>query len=116
MKTHSETSLTANILKRSVDIEMDVIKKLQEVKPKPYYGFTQLSIGFHKIISFRTVKNKFAKKGEKQSKTLVVELQKEILFLPQYFSENLSEDEINALNECDESVYIYFGGRNEKTK
>lgn len=108
--------MSANILKRSVDIEMDVIKKLQEVKPKPYYGFTKLSIGFHKIISFRLVKNKFAKKGEKQSKSIVVELQNEILFLPQYFSENLSEDEINGLNECDESVYLYFGGKNEKTK
>lgn len=103
-------------MKRSVDIEMDVIKKLQEVNPKPYNGFAQLSIGFHKIISFRMVKNKFAKKGEKPSKTLVVELQKEILFLPQYFSENLSEDDINELNESDESVYLYFGGRTEKNK
>lgn len=95
---------------------MDVIKKLQEVKPKPYYGFTQLSIGFHKILSFRAVKNKFAKKGEKTSKSIVAELQKEILFLPQYIGDHLSEDDLNELNNCTESVFLYFGGRNEKTK
>lgn len=99
-----------------LDITMDIVKKLQEAKPKPYYGFAQLSLGFHEIISFRAVKNKFAKRGEKATKTIVAELQKEILFLPQYFSERLTEDDIDNLNSCDDKVYLYFEGQNEKTK
>lgn len=97
-------------------ITMDIVKKLQEAKPKPYYGFAQLSLGFHEIISFRAVKNKFAKKGDKPTKTIVAELQKEILFLPQYFSESLTEEDIDNLNTCEEKVYLYFEGQNPKTK
>lgn len=95
---------------------MDVVKKLEDAKPKPYYGFAQLAIGFHKIICFRITKNKFAKKGEKGTKTIVVEMEKEILFLPQYFSEKLTEDDVKELNECNEPIFLYFGGQTEKTK
>lgn len=94
---------------------MDIIKKIQEAKPKPYNGFSKLSLGFHEIFSFRTVKNKFAKRGEKGSKTIVAELEKEILFLPQYFSETISEEDIERLNTCNEKLFLYFKGQCERT-
>lgn len=96
---------------------MNALKKLEEVVPnKAYLGFTKLSIGYHKIISFRSTKNKFGKKGEK---SILVELDDQVLFLPQHFNMKINEDDIRELNssiEKNNSVYLHFGGRDEKTK
>lgn len=115
---------------------MSVFKKLQSVgTSKPYYGFTNLDIGYHRIICFRVVKNKFANNkddecagsgasssagsiSKREEKTVIVELKDQVLFLPQYFLSQLSDREMNELgvNELKEKMYLYFGGRREKTK
>lgn len=90
---------------------MNAFKKLQEVnQEKPYYGFSSLSIGYHKIVCFRTAKSKFTKTSN------MVELKKEVLYLPGYFTENWSEEELNELNSpiIGESLYLFFGGQREK--
>lgn len=90
---------------------MDVLKKLANTEfVKPYYGFTKLSHGYHKIESFRS-----SSKGN-YGKGVIVELKSEIIFLPQYLVEKLSEKDIEKLNACEESLYLYFGGRHEKKK
>lgn len=95
-----------------------ILKKLQA--GKPYYGFTKLDIGYHQICRFRLTKNKFAKESEEDSKTVLVELTKEVLFLPQYLSEQLSEKDIDELNSSIrsgvENMYLYFGGQRERSK
>lgn len=99
---------------------MDVLKKLEDTKPnKPYNGFTKLSIGIHQIMGVRFVKNKFGKKGDGSSKSILVELEDEVLFLPQYFTQKLSKEDVHDLNssiQSNENVYIFFGGKNESTK
>lgn len=96
---------------------MSALKKLEEVVPnKAYLGFAKLAIGYHKIISFRSTKNKFGKKGEK---SILVEIDDQVLFLPQHFSAKINEDDIRELNssiEKNETIYLHFGGRDEKTK
>lgn len=99
---------------------MSALKKLEEVTAnKAYLGFAKLVIGYHKFFCFRLVKSKFGKKGEK---SLLVELDDQVLFLPQNFSQKMGEDDIRELNENiekDKAMYIYFGGRggrDEKTK
>lgn len=97
---------------------MNALKKLESVQSnKPYHGFTKLEIGYHEIQSFRFVKNKFAKKGETSSKTILVELEDQVIFLPQYFTQSLNEKDLNELNSlinAGDFVYFYFGGKQEK--
>lgn len=99
---------------------MDVLKRLQEVKPnKPYNGFAKLCMGFHLITNFRFVKNKFGKKSDGSNKSILVELKDEVLFLPQYFCQNLSTEDIQELNssiESNKNVYLYFEGKQESNK
>lgn len=96
---------------------MNALKKLEEVVPnKAYLGFAKLAIGYHKILCFRSAKNKFGKKGEK---SILIELDDQVLFLPQHFSTKINDDDIRELNasiEKNSAVYVYFGGRDEKTK
>lgn len=96
---------------------MNALKKLESLKPnKPYYGFTKLAVGFHEVIVFRVVKNKFGKKGEGSNKTILVELADQVLFLPQYFWQRLNEDDIRELNteiEKNKKIYVYFGGKQD---
>lgn len=99
---------------------MDILKKLQNVKPnKPYRGFARLALGYHAIECFRIVKNKFGKKNDVSAKSILIELVDEVLFLPQHFTKILNEDAVQQLNSTidkGESVYIYFGGREEESK
>lgn len=99
---------------------MNVLKKLEDTKPnKPYNGFAKLCIGIHQIMSVRFVKNKFGKKGDGSSKSILVELEEEVLFLPQYFSQKLSKEDVHELNssiESNENVYLFFGGKSESNK
>lgn len=96
---------------------MSALKKLEEViANKVYQGFTKLALGYHKIFGFKLVKSKFGKKCEK---SLMAELEDQVLFLPSYFSQRIGEDDIRELNENiekDKAIYIYFGGREERTK
>lgn len=100
---------------------MNVLKKLEQVKPnKPYHGFAKLSIGYHQIQCFRSVKNKFGKKNDGSGKSILVELEDQIIFLPQYFWGKINgEDDIRELNSCidsGENIYLYFGGKQEQSR
>lgn len=93
---------------------MNVLKKLENESNKPYRGFTKLSKGCHEIVNFRVVKNKFGKKSDGSNKSILVELEDQVLFLPQYFNQKLNNDELNQLNEsiaANEKVYLFFGGQ-----
>lgn len=98
----------------------NAISKIQMVgTSKPYHGFSKLSKGYHEITRFRLVKSKYSKNSESDEsgsgKSILVELRREILFLPQYFMQNLTESDIIELNSADEVQYLYFGGeRNTK--
>lgn len=100
--------------------KMNALKKLEELKPnKPYHGFAKLSVGFHQIERFRIVKNKFFKKGDDSNKSILVELKDEVLFLPQYFWQKLNDEDICELNSSiniNDNVYLYFGGKDEKSE
>lgn len=128
---HSKLSVVFSLLKKTLHFifcsvqfslildfflkKMDVLKKLSEVKPnKPYHGFAKLDIGYHQIHCFRSVKNKFRKKNDGPVKSILIELEDEVLFLPQYFCEKINEDNIRELNSCiegGENIYLYFGGK-----
>lgn len=99
---------------------MNVLKKLEGLKPnKPYNGFANLTVGFHSVECFRTVKNKFGKKGDGSNKSILIELANEVLFLPQYFWQKLKEDDLHEMNTAignGEQIYLYFGGRQEKNE
>lgn len=99
---------------------MNALKKLEDLNPnKHYLGFTKLLIGFHNVLCFRVVKNKFGKKTDGSNKSILVELKNEVLFLPQYFWNKLNEDDIRELNsgiEVNNKVYLYFGGKHEESK
>lgn len=91
-----------------------VLKKLEE--NKPYHGFSKLNIGFHQIKLFRTVKNKFDKKDD--VKSILVELEDQVVFLPQYLRQKISDSDMSELNSCidnAEDMYLHFGGKNEST-
>lgn len=47
----------------------------------------------------------------------MIELDNEVLFLPQYFSQQINEADIDALNDHignGQQIYLHFGGKNEK--
>lgn len=100
---------------------MQALQKLQrgpEADPdqKPYHGFTNLRVGYYKIVGFRAVKNPHHKKSDKKSNpnTVIVELNKEIVFLPQYFASKLTAEDIDELNSnTGEDMFLYFGGKRE---
>lgn len=106
--------------KRISSVKMNALKKLKEVQPnKPYNGFAKLKIGYHEIVNFRAVKNKYGKKNEGSNQSILIELQDEVLFLPQYFWQKINNDDITELNSAigaGEKVYLFFGGRNDDTK
>lgn len=99
--------------------KMEALKKLATLKEnKPYHGFPKLAVGYHNILNLRTVKNKFSKKGE-PTKTILVELEKEFIFLPSYFWQKVNEKDMTDLNALIESgyntiIYLYFGGWQEE--
>lgn len=98
---------------------MEALKKLQQSTStgKPYRGFTKLPVGNHQILRFRTVKNKFGKKVGSTSKSILIELEDQVLFLPQYFWQKINEkdmDDLNALIESGEEIHLYFGGKQEE--
>lgn len=99
---------------------MNALKKLEDIQPsKPYNGFTKLGVGYYRIHSFRVTKNKFGKKGEGSNKSILIELDDQVLFLPQYFWYKINEDDIVELNQAildNAIIYLYFGGKHVETK
>lgn len=94
-------------------VKMSVFEKLQKVgQEKPYNGFKKLTIGYHKILRFRVVSSKFA------TSSVLVELKKEVIFLPNYFTYDLTEEELKELTSpiVDECYYLYFGGERKREK
>lgn len=95
---------------------MSAFDKLKEnSESKPYNGFNKLTLGFHEIHCFRLVANKFAPKDVNE-KTLLVELANEVLFLPQHFAKNFTEEDIININSDSEMKFLFFGGRREHNK
>lgn len=89
---------------------MNVLKKLnQRDSDKPYHGLPKLSLGYHEIVNFRQSYGKYGK-------SVIAELKREIIFLPQYIVEKLDGKDIDELNESDETLYLFFGGRHKKNK
>lgn len=99
---------------------MNALRKLREVQPnKPYHGFARLNEGYHKVASFRIVKNKFGKKADGSGKSILVELADEVLFLPQYFLQTINEDDVKELNAAigsGNTIYLFFGGRIDQNR
>lgn len=94
---------------------MSSFAKISKIgESKPYYGIAKLPLGFYPIESFRLVKNKYSK--DESEKSLLVELKSEVLFLPKYFSSELSEKDVENLNTDGEVKFLYFGGRRVKNK
>lgn len=79
---------------------MSFLKKLLSKNNKPYFGFNKLNKGYHEIVKFRVVSNKYAKKGDACKKSILIELEKEVLFLPSYFRAKFSDVEIEEFNSC----------------
>lgn len=85
---------------------MNVLKKLnQPLSSKPYNGFKNLDIGYHKIMCFRE------SVGKAYGRSVIVELKDEIVFMPAYLADKLDADDISDLNNCEETMYLYFGGK-----
>lgn len=90
--------------------KMNVLKKLNLAESsKPYYGLSELSLGYHKISCFRISNGKFGR-------SVIAELKREIIFLPQYLTEKLEDKDVDELNSCEETVFLFFGGRHEKNR
>lgn len=100
---------------------MEALKKLQEATlstGKPYRGFNNLPVGYHQVFRLRSVKNKFGKKASGTSKSILVELEDQVVFLPQYFWQKINEKDIENLNsfiDGGEEIYLYFGGKQEES-
>lgn len=87
---------------------MNVLKKLNQSEwAKPYNGLSTLTVGYHKVVGFRE------SIGKAYGKSIIAELKDEIIFLPQYIAEKLDAEDISDLNNCEESIYLYFGGKNK---
>lgn len=89
---------------------MNVLKKLSDkVSDKPYHGLPKLPRGYHDIVCFHETSGKYGK-------SVIAELQHELIYLPSYIVEKLSSDDIVDLNQCEENLYLFFGGRKKKNK
>lgn len=124
--TDSYHSVSENLINRFCALfnsvffvsKMSVLQKLADLSPnKPYFGFTKLTIGFHQIIHFKSVKNKFdQKKGDKATKSVLAELKDQVVFLPAYISQKLSESDLRELNatiKANGEIYLHFGGKHD---
>lgn len=84
---------------------------------KPYLGFEKLSHGNHEIVKFRLVRSTFCKLDPENKpiprKCLLVELEDQVLFLPEYISKEFEnrEDKVAELNEDGIKKFLFFGGR-----
>lgn len=91
-----------------------MLKKLNnkaESESKPYNGLPKLAIGNHKIVHLRESHGKFGR-------SVIVELQTEIIFLPSYISGKLNETDIDKLNDLNkkDQLFLFFGGKQKNKK
>ena len=92
------------------------LELLQGIKQysKPYKGYSKLPVGAYEVLSFRLVNNKNYDKRNHNSpkKTIIVEIDDQVLFLPDYFVLALKEDEkkVQELNTDGVRKYLFFGG------
>lgn len=100
--------------------EMDLLRKKVYNDSKPYHGFKNLLIGNYKIVRFRMVMNRYYRPGSENpglKKTLLVELEDQILFLPEYITAKFSgnKEEILQLNEDnkDKKLFLCFNGKRD---
>lgn len=99
---------------------LDILKSVG-AHGKNYLGFKHLSIGYHKIIRFRLVKNKMMRQDSTKPalpRVLLVELEDQVLYLPEYFAEKFNDDstKIDELNNDGIVKYLFFGGQREHNK
>lgn len=90
------------------------INKFQE-SCKPYIGFDKLNIGYYKIEKFRLVNNQYfdcRKPDSGPEKTLLVELEDQVLFMPSAISKLFAgkEEKIDELNKSDRQLFLFYGG------
>lgn len=83
---------------------------------KPYFGFSRLALGHHSVVGFRIVKNKLYRADSEKPglpKTLLVELEDQVLFMPDYISKVFIDDEqkVAELNSDNIKKVLFFGGR-----
>lgn len=89
---------------------MNALKKLKSDNfEKQYHGFPNLEHGYHEVFSFRESHGRYGR-------GVVAELKDEIIFLPQYMVEKIDEEDIRELNDSDEKLHLFFGGRHAKKK
>lgn len=89
---------------------MDVLKKLNSpINDKPYHGLPKLELGYHQVYAFRESTGRYGR-------GIIAELKDEIIFLPQFMVERLDEEDIRALNDSDEKLFLFFGGRHPTKK
>lgn len=84
---------------------MNVLKKLKQTD-KPYFGLPKLSLGYHKVIGFSVSEGIYGR-------SVIAELEDEIIFLPRNLSDKLNNEDIVELNKSEVSVYLFFGGKHE---
>lgn len=91
-------------------------KCVQKVN-KPYYGFKQLAEGYHEIVAFKLVKNKYHKTERgAESRALMVELVDQVLFLPQWMSRDFIKHpkKVDKLNNDGKMLLCFNGMHPEK--
>lgn len=96
-----------------------ILKSCGQQAGKPYKGFPNLSIGNHKIVKFKLVRNVYHEQSEGSSKRVIlIELEDQILFLPQYFAVKFNNDakKVDELNNDGIVKYLYFGGKRPSGK
>lgn len=99
---------------------MDLLAGTSDSENKPYFGFSQLPHGYHKIVKFRWVKNKMYKMDSEKpglKRTVLIELADQVLFLPEYIARKFNDDDekIAELNSGI-TIFLYFGGRREENR
>lgn len=84
---------------------------------KPYRGFAKLKQGDYPIAKFKLVRNKYydAENVNSVKRILLVELDDQVLFLPQIFASNFGDNDalIKTLNADEKKRFLCFGGAGE---
>lgn len=88
---------------------------------KPYIGFSKLPHGYYEVFKFRFVRNKNYRPEAKDPglpRIILVELNDQVLFLPQYFARDFNDDDekLDKLNTDGIKKYLYFGGKREENQ
>lgn len=98
---------------------LSILKSRGFKDSKPYRGFASLAIGNYPITKFRWVKNKnYNEKREGSLKrVLLVELEDQVLFLPEYFARGFDDDDkkVKELNTDGVKKFLHFGGKRSNT-